>query len=92
MIWPPSLLVFRVRNETKGFQLWLPWFLIWQPLALVALAFSPLVFLLALLLWPTGWGRTLLLTGPWFFRMFCALQGLAVDVEGGTSRIFIMVR
>lgn len=92
MIWPPSLLGFRVRNEKKGFVLWRPLFLIWPPFVLVALAMFPLVLLLALLLWPTGWSRTLLLAGPWFFRMFCALRGLAIDVVSGTSRVYIVVR
>ena len=92
MIWPPSMLGFRIRNEEKGFGLWLPLFLIWPPFVLMALATFPLVLLLSLVLWPSGWGRTVLLTGPWFFRMFCALRGLVIDVKSGTSRVYIVVR
>lgn len=92
MIWPPSLLGFRVRNGKMGFGLWLPLFLIWPPVVLVALAMLPLVFLLSLLLWPTGWGRTVLFIGPWFFRMLCAVRGLVIDVKSGTSRVYIVVR
>lgn len=92
MIWPPSLLGFRVRNAKRGFGLWLPLFLVWPPFVLAALVMLPLVFLLSLLLWPSGWGRTVLLTGPWFFRMFCALRGLVIDVKSGTSQVYIVIR
>ena len=92
MIWPPSLLGFRIRGVGKGFGLWLPLFLVWPPFVLAALALLPLVFLLALLLWPIGRGRTLLLTGPWFFRMFCALRGLGIDVKSGTTRVSIVIK
>ncbi len=92
MIWPPSLLGFRIRNAKRGFGLWLPLFLVWPPFVLAALAMLPLVFLLSLLLWPSGWGRTILLTGPWFFRMFCALRGLVIDVKSGTTRVYVVIR
>ena len=64
MIWPPSLLGFHIGSVKRGFRLWLPLFLVWPPFVLAALAMFPLVFLLALLLWPIGLGRTLLLAGP----------------------------
>ena len=82
MIWPPSLLGFRIGGVKWRFGLWLPLFLVWLPL----------VFLLALLMWPKGWGKTLLLTGPWLFRMFCALRGLVIDVKGGTTQVYIVIR
>ena len=59
---------------------------------LVALAFYPLVILMALLLWPLGWGKTMLLTGPWLFRMFCALKGLAIDVKSETTQVYIVIK
>ena len=92
MIWPPSLLGIRIRSVKRRFGLWLPLFLVWPPFFLAALAMFPLVFLLALLLWPFGRGRTLLLAGPWFFRMFCALRGLVIDVNSGTTRVYIAIK
>ena len=92
MIWPPSLLGFRIRNANRGVGLWLPLFLVWPPFVLAALALLPLVFLLSLLLWPSGWGRTMLLTGPWFFRMFCALRGLVIDIKSGTTQVYVVIR
>ncbi len=92
MIWPPSLLVFRIRNAQREFGLWLPLFLVWPLFIMVAMIMLPFVILLAVLLWPSGWGRTMLLTGPWLFRMFCALRGLMINVKSGTSRVYVVVR
>jgi len=92
MIWPPSLLGFRIGSVKRGFHLWLPLFLVWPPVLLMALALFPLVLVLALLLWPIGWGRTMLLTGPWFFRVFCGLRGLVIDVKSGTNRVYIVIK
>ena len=92
MIWPPSLLGISIRLEKRVFGLWLPLFLAWPLLVIAAVVMLPLVLLLSLLLWPSGWGRTVLLTGPWFFRMFCALRGLVIDVKSGASRIYIVLR
>ena len=72
--------------------LWLPLFLFWPPVLLIGLALFPLVLLLSVLLWPMGWGRTMLLTGPWFFRMFCALRGLVIDVKSGKDQVYIVIR
>ena len=47
MIWPPSLLGFRIGNVDRGFRLWLPLFLVWPPFLLMALALFPLVLLLS---------------------------------------------
>ena len=92
MIWPPSLLDFRIKGVKRGFRLWLPLFLVWPPFLLIALAMFPLVLLLALLMLPFGRGRTLLLIGPWFFRMFCALRGLVIDVKSGATQVYIVIK
>lgn len=92
MIWPPSLLGFSIRNANRGFGFWFPLFLIWPLMIVAALVMVPLVFLLSLMLWPSGWGRAILLTGPWLFRMLCALRGLVIDIKSGTSRVYIVVR
>ena len=92
MIWQPTLLDIRIGGVNSGFRFWLPLFLVWPPFMLVALAFYPLVILMALLLWPLGWGKTMLLTGPWLFRMFCALKGLAIDVKSETTQVYIVIK
>jgi hypothetical protein len=92
MMWPPSLLGFRIGNANRGFRLWLPLCLIRPLFVLFALVMLSFVLLLALVLWRSGWGKTVLFTGPWFFRMFCALRGLLIDVRSGSSRVYIVVR
>ena len=92
MIWPPSLLRMQIRKGNKGFGLWLPLLIIWPPLLLLCLALAPLVILLALRLWPLGLGRTLILTGPLLFRLFCSLRGLEIAVEGPKERVLISFR
>jgi|TARA_B100002003_G_C13960599_1_gene465344 hypothetical protein len=92
MSWPPSILRLRIQGRSRGFGLWLPLFIIWPPIVLLAFALSPLVIVLAALLWPTGWGRPMLLSGPSFFRLFCSLRGFRIDVEGPSERVFISIR
>ena len=70
MMWPPSLLRLRILNGKHRFGLWLPLFIVWPPVVIIALALLPFVLALSALLWPTGWGRPLLLAGPWFFGLF----------------------
>ena len=89
---PPSLLRVRVQNSKRRFGLWLPLFLIWPLVVLFALALFPLVLVLAALLWRKGWGRPVLLAGPTFFRLFCALRGLVVNVEDGSQQVYIAFR
>ena len=92
MIWPPSFLRIRVGKVDGGFRIWLPLFLFWPPFLLMALMLFPFVILLSLLLWPLSWGKTVLLSGPWFFRLFCALRGLLIDVKSGTDRVYIEIK
>lgn len=92
MIWPPSLLRVRIRSRNKRFTLWLPLFLVW-PLGFALLAIlSPFLLVLAILLWPFGWARPLLLAGPLLFRLFCSLRGLEVNVEKSSERVLISFR
>ena len=82
----------RIRSRNKGFSLWLPLLIIW-PLGFALLAIlSPLVLVLAALLWPLGWTRRLLLCGPMLFRLFWSLRGLEVNVENSSRRVLISFR
>ena len=92
MSWPPSLLRIRIRNKDRGFALWLPLFLVWPPAIVLMVLFSPLVLLLAVLLWPWGWSRPILLAGPLLFRLFCALRGLEIKVEQPLEHVIISFR
>ena len=92
MTWPPSLLRVHIHHKDGGFALWLPLFLIWPPAIVLMVLFSPLVLLLAILLWPLGRSRTMLLAGPLLFRLFCSLRGLEIAVDRPPKRVIISFR
>lgn len=92
MIWPPSLLRIRIRNNNIRFSLWLPLFLIWPLVLLAMVILSPLIILCAVLLWPLGLSRPLLLTGPVLFRLFCSMRGLEIAVEKSSDQVLISFR
>ena len=89
MNWPPLLLRLRIANQRRRLGLWLPLFLVWVILAVIAIPLVPLVLIAALILWPFGWGKLLLLFGPAIFRCLCALHGLEVDVKEGEQIILV---
>jgi hypothetical protein len=78
---PPCLMRLRLTDPNHRFNLWIPLVLVWIIAGLLALALSPLILLLVLLLWPTGWGKFLWYLGPRFYDLICALKGLEVDVR-----------
>ena len=82
MIWPPSVARIRIveRGRTKA-RLWLPLILIWPPVLLLGVLLSPVIVVAALVLWPSGKGRAVLLAAPLAFYAFCALRGLRLDVR-----------
>ncbi len=92
MMWPPSILKLRIHNQHRHFGLWLPLFLLWPLMVMLAIVLSPLVLVSAVILWPKGWGKPLLLGGPAFFRLFWALRGLKVDVKQHSGQVFISFR
>ena len=89
MTFPPSFVRIRVHSDGRRIGIWFPLLLVWPLAVLVGVALSPLVLLLALVLWPSGWGKPLLLAGPATFRLFCALRGLTVRVEEQSERVLV---
>jgi len=89
MTFPPSVMRVRVRNARRQFGLWFPLFILWPLVALIALLLVPLALIGALILWPRGWGRPLLLAGPLLFALLFALRGLTVEVGNPSEQILI---
>jgi hypothetical protein len=82
MSMPPLLMRMKLVDKKNHVNLWIPLFLVWLIAGLLALALSPLILLLVLLLWPTGWGKFLWQIGPGLYSLVCALRDLEVDVQG----------
>jgi hypothetical protein len=86
---PPLLMRLKIINPERRINLWLPLFLVWIILLLIAIILSPLVCLLVILLWPWGWGEMLLLLGPSLYRVLCATRDLSVDIRRPDETVLI---
>jgi uncharacterized membrane protein YqjE len=86
---PPCLMHLRIYNEEHNVNLWLPLFLAWLILAVLALALLPIFLIILIVAWPTGWGEFALLIGPRIYNILCALRGLKVDVNRQKEQIAI---
>jgi hypothetical protein len=87
---PPCLLHVRVHNQEHNFGIWLPLFLAWLILAILVLAFLPLFLILLIVALPFGWGEFVLLVGPRFYNVLCALKGLKLDVDKTNEKVEIL--
>ncbi|MFC1901186.1 hypothetical protein ACFLYN_06300 [Chloroflexota bacterium] len=88
---PPYLMRLRITNPEHKINLWLPLFIILPFVAIILIVLLPLVLLAALVLWPFGWGR-LLLVIPAVLTIICAIRGLEVEVEDKSERVLISVK
>jgi hypothetical protein len=86
---PPLLMRLKIINPERRINLWLPLFLVWIILLLIAIILSPLVCLLVILLWPWGWGEMLLLLGPSLYQVLCATRDLSVDIRRPDETVLI---
>lgn len=89
MKWPPLIMRLRILNDKNSIRLWLPIFLIYPFLLVLALLLELLALIAWLFLWPFGWGKTLLLSIPYFFRVICALRELEVDIQKKQEIFFV---
>jgi len=86
---PPTLLHLRFPADEGCWGIWLPFFLVYPLLLAVSIVLAPLVLLAALVLWPSGWGRRLLLAGPYLWRVIFHLRGLKVDIQGSSKSLLV---
>ena len=93
MTWPPVALRVRViENGRRKVRLWLPLFVLW-PLLLLLAGSGPLVaFVGSLLGWRTGRTRAALPAARQLFVIFCHLGGLEVDVQTSEAQVYVAFR
>ena len=89
MIFPPSLMRVRVQTRKRRIGLWLPLFLIWPFALLLAVVLLPFVIIIAILTRNRSWSKTILLSGPLAFNLFCALRGLEVRVDQHGQKVLV---
>jgi len=100
---PPMVLRVRIHNQRRHFGLWVPLFPVVPLLILLALLLPilllPFLLVAVAVFWYRGWGRRLLIAGPWlllagprFVALFCALRGLEIDVQNPKEKVLISFR
>jgi hypothetical protein len=93
MRWPPYLIKMRFRDSSRAWSLWLPLFLIWPVVLVLALTILlvllPFAFLALVLSWQVEWLQSVLLTVPAVYRLVSRVPGLIVDVEGNEGRVYL---
>jgi hypothetical protein len=87
---PPCLMHVRIHNEEHHFGLWLPLFLAWLILAALLLALLPVFLILLIVALPFGWGEFVLLLGPRFYNILCALRGLKVEIDRTNEKVEVL--
>lgn len=93
MMRPPLFIkIHIVENGKNKIRLWFPFILVWLFLFVLAIAISPFVLIAALILWPSGLGKKLLMFGPMFFYMLNSLGGLNVQTQDQDSKVSITIK
>lgn len=90
MMYPPALMRLRVIQKGRGVSLWLPLFLVWPLAIAVKLALLPFLLLAIAVMWPSGWGRRLLIGSIALVSVACALRGLEIEVERPNEQVTII--
>ena len=80
MMWPPSVLHLQIPRENGlSRRLWIPLFLIWPVLLVIAIFIFPLFALGVALSRRKGERRAVIMAGPALFGLFCAARGLRIE-------------
>jgi hypothetical protein len=89
---PMILRIHIVEKNKKKVGLILPFFLVWLVLLPFIIILTPLVLLAALILWPSGYGKTILRAGPALLSVISALSNLNIQVEKPGSKVLIWMK
>lgn len=89
---PLIMRIHIVEENKKKVGLILPLFLVWLLLLPFIILLTPFVLLAVLILWPSGYGKTLLYAGPVLLTAIAALSSLFIEVEGKNSKTLIWFR
>jgi hypothetical protein len=91
MNWPPMWAHIKIKGKHHGFGFWVPIFLFLLLALVFFIAFLPLILLVILILWPTGWGRWMTMAIKTGYIMLCSIRGLKMDIQRPNETIYITV-
>ena len=87
---PPFFMKMHIVESGKTkVRLWIPIFLVWLILLIIAIALAPIIFLLALVFWPRSHGKKILMFGPMFFYLVSKLHGLNIHTQSPDDQVHI---
>jgi hypothetical protein len=89
---PMIMRIHIVEENKKKVGLILPLFLVWLLILPFIIILTPFILLACLILWPSGYGKTILGVGPAFFAVLSALSNLHIQVEKPDSDILIWLK
>lgn len=89
----PLILQLHIKEKTKrGFNLWLPLFLIWLIVLPLLLIPAPLILLMSLILWPAGKGKFILNAYLTIFRLIGSMSGVEIDRHSKNSIVCLNLK
>ena len=93
MIFPPMWFRIKIR-QTGGhnFGLWLPLFLIWPIVLVLAILLFPFVLIVSIFQLLAGRRKLLILIFPRFCSVICALRGMKVDVQSPDETVYVVFK
>ena len=86
---PPALMKLHILNRSRRIRLWLPLFLVWLLLALIALLLIPFILAGVVIALCSERGREWLRGGSALYCCVCSLRGLKLDIEQKNEKIEI---
>jgi len=93
MMLPPAIMRIRVvENGRKKIGLWLPVFLLWPVLILLAVVSIPLLLVLMLGFWWHHVARKVIRSIPAIFGIICSMRGFAVEVENKEKKEEVIIK
>lgn len=91
MKFPPMWVHVKIHNSKHDFGFWVPLFLFLLIKFVFFLALLPLIIISVLILWPSGWGKRIVMFIKAVYEIICSLHGLKLDVQGHKENVHISI-
>ena len=89
----PIWMKMLIKEEGKrSVRLYIPLILVWIVLFVLLLLLLPFLLLAALLAWPSGYGRAILVVIPLLFALIWSMSGLKILIESKDKQVYLNVQ